>query len=76
MTIFTHRILYVETQIYDSFKEAINLASFLSDNNDFFINIGVLKAILVQIYYLLASYKLVSHDTFFSKSALHKRFLT
>ena len=26
--------MYVETQIYDSFKEAINLASFLSDNND------------------------------------------
>ncbi|MEM8520028.1 hypothetical protein RCH19_000001, partial [Flavobacterium sp. PL12] len=25
---FTHRILYVETQIYDSFKEAIFLASF------------------------------------------------
>ncbi len=27
--------MYVETQIYDSFKEAINLASFLSDNNDY-----------------------------------------
>lgn len=29
-----HRNLYFEIQKYDSLKEAINLASFLSDNND------------------------------------------